>query len=73
MIVEIAEKHGKTLAQISLNWLVMSSDTVIPIPGAKTPKQVENNARAVGWRLSYEDWRKIEEASRKTWFTRVTW
>ena len=51
----------------------MSSDTVIPIPGAKTPKQVEDNARAVGWRLSYEDWRKIEEASRKTWFTRVTW
>jgi len=73
LIVEIAKKYGKTPAQVSLNWLVMSSDTVVPIPGAKNPKQVEDNAQAVGWRLSYEDWRKIEEASRKTWFTRVTW
>ena len=73
VIVDVAKKYNKTPAQISLNWLITSSDVVIPIPGAKNPKQAEDNANSVGWRLDYEDWRKIEEAGRKTHFTRVTW
>lgn len=69
----MAEKYGKTPAQVALNWLVMYSDTVIPIPGAKRPEQVEDNAGAVGWRLSYEDWRLLDEASRRLRITYVTW
>ncbi len=72
-IKEVAEKYGKTPAQVALNWLIMYSDTVIPIPGAKRPEQVEDNAGAVGWRLSYEDWRLLDEASRGLRITYVTW
>ncbi len=72
-IRDVAEKYGKTPAQVALNWLVMYSDTVIPIPGAKRPEQVEDNAGAVGWRLSYEDWRLLDEASRRLRITYVTW
>ncbi|MCE4613465.1 MAG: aldo/keto reductase [Desulfurococcales archaeon] len=70
---QIASKYGKTPAQIALNWLLGYSDTVIPIPGAKSPEQARENAGAAGWRLSYEDWRALDEASKKLKITYVTW
>ena len=42
---EIAEKHGlKTNAQIALNYLVSRSQCVFPIPRARTPEHVAENA-----------------------------
>ena len=70
---KVAEKYGKTPAQVALNWLITTSDAVIPIPGAKRPEQVEDNAGAVGWRLSFEDWRLLDEESKKLRITYVTW
>lgn len=70
---EVARRYGKTPAQVALNWLISSSSVVIPIPGAKNPGQVEDNAGAVGWRLSYEDWRLLDEESRRLRITYVTW
>jgi len=72
IIRRIAEKYGKTPAQTTLNWLITYSSTIIPIPGAKNPEQVEDNAGAMGWRLSNEDWLKIYEEARKIKLTRVT-
>jgi len=72
-LVEIAGKYGKTPSQVALNWLVNYSPVIIPIPGAKTPEQVSENAGAIGWRLSYEDWRAIDELSRSIKITYVTW
>ncbi len=43
----------------------MSSPAVIPIPGAKRPEQVDDLVGATGWRLSYSDWRLLEEESRR--------
>jgi aryl-alcohol dehydrogenase-like predicted oxidoreductase len=70
---EVARKYGKTRAQVALNWLITASNAVIPIPGAKRPEQVEENAGAAGWRLGYEDWRLLDEASRALRLTYVTW
>ncbi len=39
----------------------------------KKPEHARNNARAVGWRLSYEDWRRIDELSKSIKITYVTW
>jgi len=61
---QLAEKYNKTPAQIALNWLLKYSPVIVPIPGAKTPKQVEENAGAVGWELSYDDWRLLDEISK---------
>ncbi|MEM0326555.1 MAG: aldo/keto reductase, partial [Desulfurococcaceae archaeon] len=69
----VAEKYNKTPAQVALNWLIKYSPTMVPIPGAKTPEQVEENAGAIGWQLSYEDWRLIDEVSKSTKITYVTW
>jgi diketogulonate reductase-like aldo/keto reductase len=38
---------------------------VVPIPKASTIQHVEENAGAMGWRLSEEDWRKISEKFRE--------
>jgi len=33
---------------------------IYPIPGAKTSEQVVENAGAVGWMLSDDDWRRLD-------------
>ncbi|MEZ0346721.1 MAG: aldo/keto reductase [Infirmifilum sp.] len=73
VLEEIGKKYNKTPVQVALNWLVMSSPTVVPIPGAKSQDQVTSNAGGVGWRMGFEDWLKIEEASRGVKITRVLW
>ncbi len=55
----IGEAHGKTPAQVSLNWLLCQG--AIPIPGAKNARQATDNAGALGWRL---DAGEVEELSR---------
>ncbi|HXL72843.1 MAG TPA: aldo/keto reductase, partial [bacterium] len=48
---EIGEAHGgKTCNQVALNWLLCKR--VLPIPGAKTASQVQENLGALGWRLT---------------------
>jgi aryl-alcohol dehydrogenase-like predicted oxidoreductase len=70
---ELSAKYNKTPSQIALNWLLMSSENIVVIPGAKSPEQVEENAGAAGWRLEFEDWMKLDEISRKVKITRVIW
>lgn len=38
---------GCTPAQVALAWLLGASDAVIPIPGAKSRRHLEDNARAL--------------------------
>jgi len=65
LLREIGSKYGKKPVQVALNWLIMSSPVVVPIPGAKRPEQVDELVGATGWRLSYSDWRLLEEESRR--------
>lgn len=59
----IGEDHGKTSAQVALNWLLCRDDHVIPIPGAKTADQATGNAGAMGWRLSEEECAHLDRAA----------
>jgi len=58
---ELAEKYGKTQAQVSLNWLI-SQENVVAIPKASNPAHLRDNVGAVGWRLSFEDWRRLKDS-----------
>lgn len=71
VLESIAEKYEKKPSQISLNWLITAYPNVLPIPGAKTPQQVTNNAGTAGWRLKFEDWLEIDQVSRNINITRV--
>jgi pyridoxine 4-dehydrogenase len=46
----IAESHGKTVAQVALNYIICKG--AVPIPGSRTNAQVIDNIGAMGWRLT---------------------
>jgi aryl-alcohol dehydrogenase-like predicted oxidoreductase len=50
---EIGAGHGRTPAQVALNWLVCQG--AIPIPGARRPEHAEQAAGALAWRLSPDE------------------
>src|SRR5258705_5117344 len=59
---EMGSAHGeRTPAQVALNWTMCKG--TIPIPGAKTAPQVQQNAGALGWRLTPADAAQLAEAS----------
>jgi aryl-alcohol dehydrogenase-like predicted oxidoreductase len=61
---EIGEAHGgKMPAQVALNWCIAKG--ALPIPGAKNPRQAEQNAGALGWRLTREEATRLDEVSDK--------
>jgi aryl-alcohol dehydrogenase-like predicted oxidoreductase len=62
VLEEIAHTHQKTIAQVSLNWLLTKDERIIPIPGAKTLRQASENAGSLGWRLTTEEHKKISQA-----------
>jgi aryl-alcohol dehydrogenase-like predicted oxidoreductase len=58
----IGDEHGgKTPSQVALNW-TMAKGT-LPIPGAKNARQAEENAGALGWRLTDEEVSRLDAAS----------
>jgi aryl-alcohol dehydrogenase-like predicted oxidoreductase len=71
LLDEIGKRYDKKPAQVALNWLITSYPNILPIPGAKNPDQVKDNAGAANWRLSFSDWLKIDQRSRDIRITRV--
>lgn len=63
VVRELAAKYDKTPAQVSLNWLIRQGGIVV-IPGAKNADQARQNAGALGWQLTAEEWTRLEQASR---------
>ncbi len=64
LLRQLGEKHNRTPAQVSLNWLIAQGN-VIPIAGAKTAEQVRQNAGALGWELSTDEVAQLEQVSRR--------
>lgn len=60
---EIAEETGKSVAQISLNWLLQRPTVSSIIIGARNEDQLKQNLGAVGWNLTVEQIKKLDDAS----------
>lgn len=58
---EFGVEHGKTPAQVALNWTICKG--TLPIPGAKNVRQAEENAGALGWRLNPEQVEALDALS----------
>lgn len=56
------EKHC-TPGQLALAWLLTQSDDIIPIPGTKRRKYLEENVAALNVKLSADDLRRIDEVA----------
>lgn len=52
------------MAQIALNWCMCKG--TMPIPGAKTVEQAQQNIGALGWRLSEAEVYELDRAAEKT-------
>ncbi len=61
---DIAEKRGRTSAQVALNFLLRRADFVVPIFGARTLEQLDENLGSVGWELGAEEVEILDAASR---------
>lgn len=57
----IAAKYEKPVGQVALNWLLANPAVTTVITGAKTVRQIEENAAAASWKLDDADVQKINE------------
>jgi aryl-alcohol dehydrogenase-like predicted oxidoreductase len=60
---ELAEETGRSVAQISLNWLLQRPTVANIIIGARNEEQLRQNLDAVGWNLTLEQVKKLDSAS----------
>jgi aryl-alcohol dehydrogenase-like predicted oxidoreductase len=59
---EIADEKGRTPGQIALAWVLSRGDDLVPIPGTKRVRYLEENAESVDVELTEEELERIEEA-----------
>jgi aryl-alcohol dehydrogenase-like predicted oxidoreductase len=59
-VAEIAGEKGITPAQLALAWVLAQGDDLVPIPGTKRRKYLEENAAAVDVELTDEDLARID-------------
>jgi aryl-alcohol dehydrogenase-like predicted oxidoreductase len=64
-IEEIANKKGCQPSQLALAWLLAQGDDIVPIPGTKRRKYLEENIGAVTIKLTKEELSQIEDAAPK--------
>jgi pyridoxine 4-dehydrogenase len=56
----MARRHGVSLPQLSVAWLLHRSPVMLPIPGTSSVKHLEENIAARHLRLNSEEWKEIE-------------
>jgi pyridoxine 4-dehydrogenase len=61
---ELAKKHGATVSQLSLAWLLHRSPVMLPIPGTSSVAHLEENLKAADVTLSDAEWQDLEAAAK---------
>jgi pyridoxine 4-dehydrogenase len=61
---QAAARHGATVAQLSIAWLLQRSPVMLPIPGTSKVAHLEENIAAAHLKLSVEEWAEIESAAK---------
>ena len=56
----IAERSGRTLAQLAISWVLRRPEVTAAIVGARRPEQIVETAPASDWELSRDDIDEIE-------------
>ena len=62
-VEEIAKEKNCTPSQLALAWLLAQGQDIIPIPGTKRRKYLEENVGGFSLKLSPEDLRRIDEVA----------
>lgn len=64
-VAEIAKEKSCTPAQLALAWVLAQGSDIVPIPGTKRRKYLEENLRALEVKLTEDDLRQINEVAPK--------
>ena len=60
-VEKMAEEKGCTTAQLALAWVLAQGEDVVPIPGTKHIRYLDENIRALEVKLSDDDLRRLDE------------
>ncbi len=58
----LAKKHGVTVSQLSLAWLLHHSPVIVPIPGTSSIAHLEENLKSADVSLNDAEWQEVEDA-----------
>lgn len=65
-LAEVGQAHQASVSQVALAWLLQRDPHVIPIPGASKAQHAKDNAAALAWRLTDDEFAAIDAASAQT-------
>jgi aryl-alcohol dehydrogenase-like predicted oxidoreductase len=65
LLGRIAKRHEATSAQIALAWLLAQKPFIVPIPGTRKLRRLEENMGAVNIELTLDDLRELDTESSK--------
>jgi aryl-alcohol dehydrogenase-like predicted oxidoreductase len=60
-VEEMAEEKGCTTAQLALAWVLAQGEDIVPIPGTKHVKYLDQNIDALKVQLSDEDLKRLDD------------
>jgi aryl-alcohol dehydrogenase-like predicted oxidoreductase len=60
VVKRVAQRRGATPAQVALAWVLAQGEDVVPIPGTKRVRYLEDNAGAVSVQLDADDRRDLD-------------
>ncbi|MFJ8097520.1 aldo/keto reductase [Streptomyces griseofuscus] len=60
-LAQLAAAKGATVSQLALAWLLTRGEHVVPIPGTRSPKRIQENAGAADLTLTDTDLKAIDE------------
>jgi aryl-alcohol dehydrogenase-like predicted oxidoreductase len=63
VVQKIAQEIGRSPAQVALNWLLQKDSSIVPIIGARTLKQLEDNLGCLDFLLSPEQMDYLDNVS----------
>ena len=66
VLEEVAAETGHNIAQCALNWLLQRPTVSSLIIGASTEEQLKQNLEAVGWNLTPEQIKRLDDVSQVT-------
>ena len=64
VVADIATRHGATVGQIALAWLLKKSPVILPIPGTASLSHLEENMAAADIELSDEEFDLLENSGK---------
>jgi aryl-alcohol dehydrogenase-like predicted oxidoreductase len=72
VVRDVAQQCGSTPAQVALAWVLARGEDVVPIPGTKRVRYLEENVAALGLHLTAEQLTQLDTLAQRTAGERYT-